>query len=756
MNPFALIGLLIGFSSTAISVMVVMKGKRKLHYIWAAFILGVAIWGFGSYKVATTFAIDPSIFWWKISYIGVIFIPVLFTHFTIEFLSLKKRLLIIFYLLSTIFLFFNLFTDLFIKRVRYIFGFYYISPPEVLYTFFVIIFFSLVIYCVIKFWQAHKSSSGIKKAQVKYFLLAAIVGFSGGAFSFLPVYQIDLYPFLNGSIVVSILITTYAIFKYRFMNIRRIISRSILYFLLVSVITSVFAFTAFFSGEIIQTSGRYSRLLIFMIVSFVVVLSLDPLKKFLARITDDIFFKDRIDYQAVLRDMSVIIAREIDLETLLGSLRTAMMTKLKLKAADVLVKKDEHYRSFTTAGGKEFESGSPLFGYLLEHKNIIITDEFYRETFDMPEGEQRHRKQQALDELERQGIEFCMPVFLEGEMRAVIILGQKQSGDVYGTDEVRFFSSLSPQIAVAIEKSQLYESIGEFNLKLQDKINQATRQLKDTNLALQDANAHLKQLDTAKSEFLSIASHQLRTPISALKGYLSMLMEGDFGTVPDKQRQVIGGLFESSSRLARLINTFLNVSRIESGRFKLDKTTVDINELTQGVVKELTGQANMKKLELIFKPMSNLPKLFLDSDKIREVILNLIDNSIKYTQKGSITVETVLDRNGFHFICKDTGVGIQPEDAESLFRKFVRGTGIAQVNTTGSGLGLYIAQRVISEHGGRIWVESEGVGKGSAFHFVVPIIEPPKQAKPEQKGKNDGKPSASVRSAIGDSITKQS
>src|SRR3989344_8296869 len=139
-------------------------------------------------------------------------------------------------------------------------------------------------------------------------------------------------------------------------------------------------------------------------------------------------------------------------------------------------------------------------------------------------------------------------------MRAVIILGQKQSGDVYGTDEVRFFSSLSPQVAVAIEKSQLYESIGEFNLKLQDKINKATQKLKATNLELQEANEHLKQLDTAKSEFLSIASHQLRTPISALKGYLSMMLEGDFGPVVEKQRHVIADLFESAARLARLIN----------------------------------------------------------------------------------------------------------------------------------------------------------------------------------------------------------
>src|SRR3989344_6142269 len=137
-----------------------------------------------------------------------------------------------------------------------------------------------------------------------------------------------------------------------------------------------------------------------------------------------------------------------------------MLTELKLKAADILVKKNEHFKSLTMAGGKEFEHEGPLIEFLGEHRNIIITDEFYRETFDMPESDERHRKQQVLDELERQGIEFCMPVYLEGDLKAVIILGQKQSGDVYGTEEVNFFSSLAPQVAVAIEKSQLYEATG--------------------------------------------------------------------------------------------------------------------------------------------------------------------------------------------------------------------------------------------------------------------------------------------------------
>jgi len=579
-----------------------------------------------------------------------------------------------------------------------------------------------------------RKARGVERLQLLYILIG-LCGYGSAAIFFtliLPTF-LNIYEFtsLDGpSSFIFIAMTTFAIAKYRLLNIRGILARSILYFLLISLVSSIFAFTFFFTAEVIDVPGRYGRMSILVVVSLIVVIALDPLKRLLSRITDDIFYKDRIDYQSVLREISIIIAREIDLEILLTTLKDALRSKLKLKAADILVKRNHGFTSLATdkSARKAMHSDNPLIEYIYDKKELIITDEFYRQTYDMPEGDERHKKQQVLDELERQGIEFCLPVVLEGDLKALIILGQKQSGDIYGNEEVRFFNNLAPQIAVALEKAQLYESIGEFNLKLQDKINRATQKLKDQTVELQDANAHLKQLDTAKSEFLSIASHQLRTPVSALKGYLSMMLEGDFGTVEPKQRQVLADLFESAARLARLINIFLNVSRIESGRFKLDKTMTDVNALVDSVMKELSGQAVSKGITITFVRDQKLPQLYADSDKIREVVLNIVDNAIKYTPHGKIDIKTFKENGAIHFTSTDTGIGIRPEEANSLFRKFVRGTGIAQVNTQGSGLGLYIAHRVVSEHGGRIWVESKGLGEGSTFHFTVPIVKKPADA----------------------------
>jgi len=236
------------------------------------------------------------------------------------------------------------------------------------------------------------------------------------------------------------------------------------------------------------------------------------------------------------------------------------------------------------------------------------------------------------------------------------------------------------------------------------------------------ANDRLKQMDKAKSEFLSIASHQLRTPLTGIKGYLSMIMEGDYGPVPDKASKVIGDVFLASDRLSRLINVFLNVSRIESGRFDLNRKDVDLIQLVGEAVSELKPTAEKKQLALVFhKPKELLPHLNIDRDKIKDVLINLIDNAIKYTPAGKVEVALSRAESQLKVAVKDTGVGILSEEVGELFKKFVRGEGIAQVDTSGSGLGLYIAKKIVEAHGGKIWVESPGKGKGATFSFTLPI-----------------------------------
>lgn len=245
---------------------------------------------------------------------------------------------------------------------------------------------------------------------------------------------------------------------------------------------------------------------------------------------------------------------------------------------------------------------------------------------------------------------------------------------------------------------------------------------------LRIANAKLRELDVAKSEFMSIASHQLRTPLTGIIGYLSMLLEGDYGKMEVPQQQVIKDIFDAGQRLVRLVNTFLNVTRIEAGRFTMNLTTVNLVDHVMAEIRELQPTADKKGIKLILaEPPQKEIMAQVDSDKMRDVFLNLIDNAIKYTPEGNIVVTiTPADNNQAQFTVRDTGVGIDPKEADKLFEKFVRGSGIARVQPNGSGLGLFIVKKIVEAHHGKVWVESDGPNTGSTFHVLLPLEQPKK------------------------------
>ena len=260
-----------------------------------------------------------------------------------------------------------------------------------------------------------------------------------------------------------------------------------------------------------------------------------------------------------------------------------------------------------------------------------------------------------------------------------------------------------------------------------------TQDLQIATKDLRGVNKELKKLDQAKSEFLSIASHQLRTPLTVIKGYVSMMLEGSFGKLPKLIGENLNKVYLSNERLISLVESLLNISRIESGRLEFDIQPTDLIKITEPIIDGFKQKTDQKGLKLEFSPDKNVPSVLADSSKIKEVISNLIDNSIKYTNKGEIIISLHQESQSIIFSCQDTGIGILPEDLPRLFEKFVRGKGMMQVYTEGTGLGLYFARMVIENMGGRIWVESAGKDQGSKFSFSLPVADKSKikKIKPE-------------------------
>lgn len=237
---------------------------------------------------------------------------------------------------------------------------------------------------------------------------------------------------------------------------------------------------------------------------------------------------------------------------------------------------------------------------------------------------------------------------------------------------------------------------------------------------LEKGNARLKELDQLKSEFVSLATHQIRGPLTAIKGYASMLIQGDLGTVPQNLRDTISTIFESSNALTVIVQDFLDVSRIEQGRMKYDISVFDLSKLMYDVAQELTPSIERKGLRM---KLEIEPQLIVEADigKIRQVFENLIDNALKYTHSGFIYLTA--RRVGNDRACvsiRDTGVGIKAETLPKLFQKFSRAEDASKANILGTGLGLYVARELVIAQKGTIRAESEGVGKGATFTVELP------------------------------------
>jgi signal transduction histidine kinase len=242
---------------------------------------------------------------------------------------------------------------------------------------------------------------------------------------------------------------------------------------------------------------------------------------------------------------------------------------------------------------------------------------------------------------------------------------------------------------------------------------------------LEHANERLKILDRMKSEFVSIASHQLRSPLTAIRGYASMLLEGSYGVFPPKAREAITKIDDSSRYMALSIEDYLNVSRIESGNMKYEIGDFNLKEVAEKVVDEMRPIALKKGLLMVFRSDCNGScSVNADIGKTRQVITNLIDNAMKYTPKGSIDVVAHDDmkKKKMYVTIKDTGVGMSKETQGEVFEKFTRAKNANRINVTGTGLGLFVAKKMVQEMGGRVWAESEGEGKGSTFHIELPLL----------------------------------
>ncbi|MDD4271604.1 MAG: ATP-binding protein, partial [Patescibacteria group bacterium] len=234
-----------------------------------------------------------------------------------------------------------------------------------------------------------------------------------------------------------------------------------------------------------------------------------------------------------------------------------------------------------------------------------------------------------------------------------------------------------------------------------------------------------KAIDKMKSEFISIAAHQLRTPLSAIKWVIKMILDGDAGKLSIEQQELLNKGYLSNERIIRLVNDLLNVSRIEEGKFGFNFEKADFQEVLSAALSNVESLVVKNHQELIIKKPSRPLKIFLDKERMVMVIQNLLSNAIKYTPEyGKIKIIVEVDKQNLHVKINDQGVGIPAEDQPKLFTKFFRAANVVKLETEGTGLGLFMVKNIVEKHNGQVSLKSEE-GKGTEVSFFIPIRQQP-------------------------------
>ena len=290
--------------------------------------------------------------------------------------------------------------------------------------------------------------------------------------------------------------------------------------------------------------------------------------------------------------------------------------------------------------------------------------------------------------------------------------------------EFTFVTTLSGQILVGITLL-IMSVVGTILIKSVKKEIKLREQVEGLVVDLGKANERLKILDKMKSEFVSIASHQLRSPLTSIRGYASMLVEGTYGKLPEKAVDALKNISDSARFMAQSVEDYLNVSRIEAGNMKYELSDFNLKEQAEKIVDEMRQVVMKAGLVLLFRS-ENTGNMIVHADigKTRQVINNIIDNAMKYTPHGTITViahDDIKQKKAIITI-HDTGIGMDEDTLNGVFNKFVRAKNANSVNTSGTGLGLYVAKIMVEKMGGTVWAESEGQGKGSTFHIEFPLL----------------------------------
>ncbi len=449
-----------------------------------------------------------------------------------------------------------------------------------------------------------------------------------------------------------------------------------------------------------------------------------------------------LDINTVIRT-SQAISEEIHLRGLLDRLLTVVLSNAGARDGFLLTKSSdgwiiEAYKAMGSRGATAFpktsaEKSDNLATSIVNYvgrtgQSVVLGNACHEGGFSTDPYIQAARARSVM----------CVPLKHKGEPTAMLYLENNLTANAFTPKRLELVEVLASQAGISLENARLYERLEDYSRTLEQRVSERTLSLLEANVSLKKeidrkerverelhkAKERAEQANRAKSEFLANMSHELRTPLNAVIGLSEILQDETYGELNTNQQEYVAIILESGTHLLRLINDILDLAKVEAGKMELELNELRVAELIRECLHLIKEKAASRQIKLQHHISDDVNKLIIRADmvKLKQILFNLLSNAAKFTPMGG-HIRVDASRNGSDLVVgvSDTGIGINAQDYEKIFKEFEQVDASLSRRQQGTGLGLALTRRLVELHGGRIRVESEGIGKGSSFTFTIPL-----------------------------------
>lgn len=496
----------------------------------------------------------------------------------------------------------------------------------------------------------------------------------------------------------------FSILRYRLWDIDLVLKRSAVYGLLTPVLAAVYVLLIYvLSAAFGVTTAGMNPAAVLFISALVIGILVNPLRLRIQSIIDQTFFRSAVDHQRMLGAWSEELSTSLRFADLAALLLVEVPQVLQLERAWLLVLDEDERMLQPMACKDEVIDREVTMALSVAAQSTFVT-ELCRPgsvllLYDRQDGAGQRDVMRRWDQL---GVRVALPLVSGGSLVGIYLLGNKLSGDVYQRSDLELLRTLANQAAVAISNARLYEEVHAFSQEMETKVRERTQELRD---------------------FVSVVYHELSTPITSIRGYTEVLLDGAPGPLTNRQARYLDVVKRSIDRLMHLVGDLSDVSKIDDGRLAIHPEPMDLEVAVAETLGSLSGLIEEKGLQVSARLEKDATQVTGDPERVVQILTNLVENACRYTPAGGRVEVCASAVDGrAEVTVMDTGIGILSEEHDRIFERFYRSFDPLVQGQSGTGLGLAITRSLVELHGSKLWVSSS-VGKGSTFGFSLHLVE---------------------------------